>query len=247
MAIDEQGRRAVGLQHVVFAGIDLSDHFEVMEVQAPAFGSITANTSDVPGKAGVHFHSKDEGPIEIVLRMMARADDENPASVIERWRGLKPLLVHDEPERLHLDSERYYKALVTGDFGLSFMGPRGAVDVTFTCFDPRLFGETHVHALKAGENRLYVRSGSDVWPTVKVTGASPNLQVRNQATYDQVLIPDSGEAEITIDMENCKVASGLGFLPVDLSVSDFFQLRANEEACIYLSSGEGTVEYTEVY
>lgn len=247
MAIDEQGRRAVGLQHVVFAGVDLSDYFEVMEVQAPAFGKITANTSEVPGKAGAHYHSKQEDSIEIVLRMMARADDENPASVIERWRGLKPLLIHDEPERLYFNSERYYKALVTGDFGLSFMGPRGAVDVTFTCFDPRLFGETHTHALKAGENRFFVRSGSDVWPIIRISGAGRNLRVRNQATYDQVLVPDSGEAEVTIDMENCKVASGLGYLPVDLSVSDFFTLAANEEACISVSSGEGTVEYTEVY
>lgn len=247
MRRDELGIRAAGLRHVIYDGVDLADWFEVTALDAPAFAPVTPVTSEVPGKAGVHYHSARTGSIEITLRLMARADRDDPADVLEMWRTLKPLLLKDEPKPLHLDSERYYLAMVTGDFPLEFIGARGAVDVTFTCFDPRLYGAEHVVELEAGTNRLLVLSGDDTWPTIRIRDARGPLTVKDEDTARMVVVPGAGEAEVTIDMEGCKVSSGLGYLPVDVSLTDFFPLRAGSEAHINVSAGSGTLTYREVY
>lgn len=246
MRLDSGRRRADGYEHVVFDGVDLNDYFEVVGVQAPAFPPVEPITTAIPGKAGEHYYSRRVGSREVTLRLMALADKSSPLSVIQRWRELTPLITHGEPKRLYLDDEMYLNAMLTGETPLEFLGKRGAVEVTFTAFDPYYHGQWHELPLEAGDNTFQVISQCETWPIIRVSGASAPLRVRDNATYNEVRVPATGSATIEIRMEEMKVFSGSNYVPVDIQYTDFFPLIPQEEdTTIWLSSGTGTLSYEE--
>lgn len=243
---DEGRIRSSGHDHVIFDGVDLNDHFEVAGVSTSALPSVEPVTANVPGKAGVHYYSRNLGARTVSLTLMARAGTDDPFDVIQRWRELSPLLAHDEPRRLYLDDEWYLDAMLTGETPIEFAGERGRVEVQLTAFDPRFHGRTHEIELKPGDNTFYVVSYSDVWPTITVTGAQSPLRVQNRTSADEVRVPAVGELPVQIRMEDMKCFSGSNYVPVDIQYTDFFSLPANQEATIWLSSGTGTLTYQEL-
>lgn len=246
MRYDEGRLRATGHDHVIFDGVDLNDHFEIVAVSTSAYPAVEAVTATVPGMAGLHYYSRSVGAREVTLTLRAVADAPDPFDVIRRWRELSPLLAHDEPRRLYLDDEWYLNAMLTGETPIEFAGDRGSVEVAFTAFDPRFHGRTHEVELTAGDNTFFVVSHTDVWPVITVTGASPPLSVKNTATEDEVRIPTVGGLPVRILMEDMRCYSGSNYVPVDIQYTDFYSLPANQEATIRLSSGTGTLTYEEL-
>lgn len=247
MRFDGGRMRAEGHEHVVFDGIDLNDHFEITGIQAPVFPAIEAITTKVPGRAGEHYYSASVGVRVVTMTLYARADSDDPFSVIRRWRELSPTLLRDEPRPLYLDDDWYLMAMLTGETPIEFTGERGRVEVEFTAFDPRYFGPVHEIPLKAGANTFLVQSNIEVWPTIRVTGASSPLDVKNALTEDMVRIPAVGAyLPVEIRMEEMKTYSGSNYVPVDIQYTDFFSLPPFQEATIELSSGSGTLTYQEL-
>lgn len=245
MRYDEGSLRASGHDHIIYDGVDLNSYFEVTSFGLEALPPVEPITTQIPGKAGQHYYSRQVGARTITLRLMAKADSSDPLRVAERWRELSPLINKDEPRRLYLDSEMYVDALLTGETSIEFFGERGAVELTFSAFDPYFHGREHTVALKAGDNTFMVVSQCEVWPVVTVTGATAPLRVQNKTTADEVRVPAVGGLPIKIDMENMKAYSGSNYVPVDIEHTDFYSLPANELATIWLSSGSGTLTYEE--
>lgn len=245
MKYDSGRYRGVGHAYIVYDGIDLNDFFEVVGIGAPVSPTIEPITTTIPGKAGQHYYGRRVGALNLTFRLYARANEADHASVIQRWRELKPLIVKPEPKRLYVDDEMYLMAMLTGDTELEFLDERGAVEVTFTAFDPTYHGREHVIELKEGKNSFWVVSLDEVWPVIRVTGAQAPLQVRDNTTYKEVRVPAVGSATIEIRMEDGKVFANSNYVPVDMQYTDFFSLPPNEDAEIYLSSGSGTLTYEE--
>lgn len=243
---DEGRIRSSGHDHVIFDGVDLNDHFEIAAVATSAFPSVEPVTANVPGKAGVHYYSRNLGARVVTLTLTARADEDDPFDVIQRWRELSPLLAHDEPRRLYLDDEWYLNAMLTGETPIEFAGDRGRVEVELTAFDPRFHGRTHEVDLAAGDNKFFVTSYTDVWPVITVRGARAPLRVQNKDTADEVRVPTVGSLPVEIRMEDMKCYSGSNYVPVDIQYTDFFTLPPNREATIWLESGTGTLTYEEL-
>lgn len=245
MYYDEGSYRAIGHPHIVYDGIDLNDYFEVVGLGGSVIPSVEAVTATIPNRAGAHYYSRRVGSREVSFRLMARADEPGPVPVIQAWRELAPLINKEEPKRLYIDDEMYLNAVLTGDTALEFVGDRGAVDVTFTAFDPYYHGRVHEIPLATGDNEFHVVSLAEVWPVVRVTGGTSPLQVRYEKTYEEVRVPAVGSAEIEIQMEDGKVFSGANYVPADMQYTDFFSLPPDEDVTVWLSSGSGTLTYEE--
>ena len=241
-----EGRfRAVGLPYVIYDGLDLNDYFEIVDVGTSAQPNIETNTATIPGVPGEHYYSRQLGPREVNLRLMARADFNDRPSVIQTWRSLAPLISKDVPKPLYLDDEMYLLAVLTGSTELEFLDDRGAVDVTFTAYDPYYHGRIHEIELKAGETDFRVSSLAEVWPVIKVKGATGTLRVEHVQSGDAVVVPNPGEAEIEIRTEYGRVERSGAYVPVDLAQTDYFSLPPSSDVTISLSSGSGVLVYEE--
>lgn len=245
MYYDERRLRANGQDHVIYDGVDLNDYFEVTAFGFNVTPSISAVTATVPDKPGEHFYSRQIGVRKGTIRLTARADDEGPLNVIDKWLQLAPLISKDSPRPLYLDSDKYLNAMLVGETPIEFIGERGSVELSFTAFDPYFHGKEHVIPLETGDNAFLVTSVCEVYPVIRVTGADSPLSVRYNETYDTVRIPTVGSAEIEINMDEMKCYSGGNFVPVDIEVTDFFTLPPGKEATVWLSSGTGTLTYEE--
>lgn len=238
-----RGREA---KNIVFDGVNLNDYFEVTSLGFDALPSITAVTTDIPGKPGEYYFSRNIGTRTGTLQLSALADDSSPMSVIEKWRELGPLINKSEPRPLYLGNDKYINVMITGETPLEFFGERGLVELKLTAYDPYFHGKTHTVPLVTGDNTFRVLSQCEVWPKISITGAQAPLRVRRKSTYDEVRVPTVGSAKIEIDMENMKVYSGGNYVPVDIQYTDFFSLSPGEVETINLSSGTGTLEYEEL-
>lgn len=245
MRFDEGRFRANGRPHIVYDGVDLNDYFEISNFAASVLPNVEAVTTTIPNRAGAHYYGRRVGVREVTFRVTARADEPDPVSVIQTWRTLVPLIAKGEPRRLYLDDDMYLEAMLTGETPLEFIGERGAVDVTFTAFDPYFHGREHEIPLVTGDNSFRVVSLAEVWPVIRVTGASAPLRVQNKTTYEEVRVPAVGSAEIEIRMEDGKVLSGGNYVPADIQHTDFWSLPSQEDATVWLSSGHGTLTYEE--
>lgn len=245
MFYDEGRYRATGHPHIVYDGIDLNDYFEVVSLGGSVLPTVEAVTATVPNKAGQHYYGRRVGARTVTFRLMALAEESDPASVMQAWRDLAPFLNKDEPRPLYIDDEMYLNAVLTGETALEFYGDRGAVEVTFTAFDPYFHGRNHEIALAAGDTSFRVVSLAEVWPYITVTGARAPLRVQNKDTAEEVRVPAVGSAKIEIDMENGKVYSNGNYVPADMQYTDFFSLPPEADVTIWLESGSGTLTYEE--
>lgn len=246
MRLDMNRLLASGHRYVIYDGHDLGQEFELLSLTVPVHPAITAVTGDIPAKPGTHLYGRRLAPRDITAQLAVRADTRDPLDISRAWRSKIPLVVKDEPKRLYLDDDFYCLAMAVETPSLEIAKDRGIVTITFRCFDPYFYGPTHEVELGRSARVFRPIGQANVWPVVTVTGASGTLQIRNVTTGDQVVIPNvSSSATVTVDMENAKAYVNGEFKPVDMSLTDFFDLEPEREYQITVSSGTGTLSYQE--
>lgn len=246
MRLDMNRLLASGHRYVVYDGCDLGQEFELLSVAVPVYPEVEPITADVPQKAGSHLYGRKLAARDVTMQLAVRADSRDPLAISQAWREKSPLIFKDEPRPLYLDDEMFINAMAIGSSGMERARDRGIVTVTFRAFDPYFYGPEHTIDLSTSPAVFRVVSQTTVWPTVTVTGASGDLQVRNRTTGDQVVVPDVAPgATIRVDMENAKVYANGNFKAPNMELTDFFDLRPGVEYEIILNSGSGTLTYRE--
>lgn len=237
-----------GHKSIIYDGVNLADYFDITDVVASPFPARTPNVRKVPGKAGVHFHSVEEGERVVTMKMSLLAERRNRWSTYQAWERCVDILLKDEPKELYLEDERYLLTMALNASEIERLGYRGVSDVSWTAFDPYFYGHLNSLALKTGENKLFVHGDAEVHPLIEVTGVSGALTVTDNASGDKVVIPSVGNstAKVLIDPQNLRCTVNGSYLPVDLDRTDYFVLKPGT-ASVTLSAGSGTLTYREKF
>lgn len=238
---------ATGHEHIIYGDVDLCRTFEVLQISMDLLPGIETITAKIPGRAGSHYYGREIGDRIITLRTSMHAHSRDPLDIFREWRQESPAFWLNGTQKLWLDEEMYLNAMVTGETPLEFLGPRGVVDIQFTCHDPYFHGRTVEVPLKAGENPFKVMSQCETYPTIEVEGASGSVVVTDAVSGHEIVVPNTDHC--TIDTENMKAYVDGRFAPLDMERTDFFSLipgGPNDLAGVTLASGTGTLRYEEL-
>lgn len=234
-------------ENIYYDGKNLSDYFDINNIDPDPLASFESVTTKIPGKAGSVFRGKNVGERVIRMDMSIKGCGRDTLSISKAWRRVAHYLVKDEPKPLKLDDGRTIYALPMSASQLQRLGRRGVSTVDFTAFDPYFYGKTYTINLVSGQNLFYVQSDHDVLPTIELTGASGAVTITNYLTGEQVRIPSvqNSAATVVIDMAALKCTINGNHLDVDMNFTDFFGLSPGKND-IRLSAGKGILRYTEV-
>lgn len=235
-------------EKIIFDGVNLSDYFDINEVDIGPFPEIEVTSIRIPGEAGMRYCSRDIGRREIVMNLSVKSNSRDPISVSRSWRDNARYLLKDEPKALHISDDRTIYALPTSTSELKRLGRRGMSEVTFTAFDPFFYSGNKTVRLFAGQNKFMIAGDYECWPVITLTDVSSPVSVTNYLTGDVVRMPSvlNPSARIEIDMREMRCTINGSYSAVDLNVTDYFALNPGLND-IRLSSGRGTLTYREVY
>lgn len=230
----------VGCTHVTYDGYKLSDTFEIQRLTIPLHPRIDAVDMTVPDRPGTYFSSRNIGTRDITMRLLLNAQSRCPVQIADAWTGVSSYVTKSEPKKLYLD-DVYVWAMLVGTTMIDDQGYRGAIDLTFRCFDPYIYGDDKTVNLAQGSNTFSVTGDSPTWPVITLTVPSGPATVGNGT--DSVVIPDATGTTV-IDMEAQRCTVGGVWRPVDPTQTDFWALKPGSNT-VTLSAGSATLAYTE--
>lgn len=237
----------IGDTGIAYDGVALSDYFIVCGLDMPAFPNIDTSSLAVDGKPGEWFTNRKIGTREIVVRLAMMTDRADRVDIMEEWLSLTPKLLKDEPKMLELGNGYYVNAIITGTSAITETMNWSKADITFKCFDPYVYGDTHEVPIHAGENTIYVKGTCSIRPVYNILGTDETVTLENDDTGKRTVIhgmvPD---APLVIYMEDYRCTARGYYKAADPSVSDFWPLTPGVNH-INLSSGSGTLTYKERY
>ena len=237
----------VGCPGIIYDGVNLSDIFEVHDIQVPLLPSIEAVTQEMAQRPGAYFQSRKVATREITMKLGLNARSRCPLDIYHAWREQSGLLAKPEPRKLFLKEDRYIWAMLTGESGIENLGYRGVAELTFSCFDPFFYGRERTVDLAAGSNQVQVRGGAAAYPVFTVSGVSGAFTLTNSGTGEMVRVAGLTQATVLrIDMTNYRCTVNGNYKPADISVTDFWPLEPGT-ATLQLSGGSGTMTYEERY
>lgn len=235
-----------GYQGIRYDGTDLAPYLNIYDLKMAPVPPISVSSTDVPGRAGALYHTRNIGPRTMTFSASLETHDRSYLRQVQFWRHVVKLLLKDDPKPLYLDESRYINAILTDVSEIERVGTRANVSFTMTAYDPYFYGVEQTFALSSGNNSFWSYSTEDVWPVIEVTGASSPLAVINTTTGHRVTIPTvSSSSTYVIDMANQRVTLSGNYVSVNMQVTDFWRIRPGENV-IQLSSGRGTMRYREV-
>lgn len=234
------------VEHIVYDGVNLAHFFDISDVTIDPYPERTINTVNVPGR-GLQFTSVDNGCRNISMKMSIKGKSRHPLAINHLWSRVSQYVLKDEPKPMQFESEKEINVILSSSEQISRLATRGVSVVSFQAVDPCFYGRRIDIPLSTGRNTVYINSQFPVWPTIEVSGISGSLTVTNNITGDQIRIPSVGSVNSTvvIDMLASKCFKDGVYLPIDMTVSDFFDLPPGE-ASIQLSGGNGILSYREV-
>lgn len=237
----------IGAQDIRYDGVNLSHYFDITDVAMQPFPEIEVKSTKIPGKAGTHFNDREIGERTLTLKMSIRGFDRNKIHIYQFWRELVPLLLKPEPRPMTLDEHKQINVIARSATEIERLGTRGISDIEFVANDPFFYGEEHEIELSRSTH-FSVLGGYEVLPTIEITGVSGELIVTNEKTGDRIRIPSvaSDGAKVVVDMERNRCTINGEYLPVDMSVTDYFGLPLGE-AVVGISKGSGILKYKERY
>lgn len=151
---------------VTFDGVDLTETFVVSDLRR-ALVPRDVSLVDVPGRDGSLFSSVSNSSRTITMTMTVRSQDVLARS--QSIRQLAAILSTTEPRPLSIsdDGGLYYMAVPSSDVdGERFINAE-RFDVTFTCPDGWLYGETQTETLPSGGTlSIDVGGTAPTWPTI---------------------------------------------------------------------------------
>lgn len=236
-----------GVHNVVFDGHDLSEAFEVLDINPGGFPEVTDLTAELPGDAGEHYFGRRLGARDVTVSLSLHTFTTDPLEILREWRRYSPLLTRPTPGRLYLDDEMYLMAVLTGETPISFLGERALVEVTFRCHDPYFHGETHTIALDPEQATAFrIVSQCDTWPTLDLGATGSTVEVREKTSGLVVAVPDAQGKTLHVDTNAMRVEDDDGtFVPVDMAKTDFFPLSPNVTCEVTITGATGTLTYEE--
>ena len=238
----------IGDFEIAYDNVRLADYFIVRGVDMPMLPTITANSVTVDGKPGAWFTSRQIGTRDVTVRLGLLSETKKNIDALETWINNAYLVGKDTPHRLDLGKGYYVNAIMNGTSDISKNGRWSTVSISFKCFDPCIYGETHTLELKQGSNKYVILGKAPVSPifTIKSTSAS-YCDVEDNTTKKMVRVLSPGTAnQLVLDMEKHRCTLGGVYKAVDPTMSDFFTLTPGEQT-INTKYCYGTMEYTEVY
>lgn len=238
----------IGENGIAYDGVTLSDYFIIRGVDMPMLPTIETTSLNIDGKPGAWFTSRQIGTRDIILRLAILADSKNRVDIMDEWLRFSHLITKGEEKQLDLGNGYYVNAVMTGTSNITRNMRWSTVDVTFRCFDPFIYGDTHVEQLSAGDNDVYIQGDYPAFPVYTINGAEESFTLKNNDTGKVVTVHGlASDTKLTIDMAKyrCTVRDRY-YQPADPSVSDFWPLEPGANS-INLSSGYGELVYTERY
>lgn len=158
------------MEHVVYDGVDLADHFTVVGVrrQLPV---PTPNLELVPGGGRYNVRSVDIVPPQITFRLMAIESSRDRRR--EDQRLLSSLLVRDRVVDVEFgdDDGLRYRAVPTGELALREFVGSGSVDVTLQAVEAAMRGERRTVQSSGGSATLNIGGSYPTALVIKATSA----------------------------------------------------------------------------
>lgn len=229
---------------MIFGGFDLTDWFNVSFTRSIS-PSTTVAADTVPGKPGQLFRKASFDPIVFKIRLRWRASRHD--NMPELRRMIAPILLANAPQPLILPDEPclHYMAIMTSQSELSNLWYTGSAELEFTAFDPIAYGRKRTATLSPS---AVFDAGGTYKASPKVTakpgGSVSYMKLTNETTgeFVQVTASLTSSSTVVFDMTEPSVRiNGVNTKPI--FESDFFDI--NGATTLRLSSGTGTVEWTE--
>lgn len=236
----------IGHTSLVYDGVRLSDYFVVRTIEMPLLPTIDASIIEVSGKPGAWFSNRKIGTRDINIGFGILSRSKKFEDILSIWIDLSKKLSKDKVCKLELGNGYYCNAILMGDSGITNNGNWSIITVTFRCFDPYIYRNTHTKTLKAGDNVFEVEGQEEALPVFKVKDAT-SITITNKGTGDKIKVDSiPSNQELVVDMINNKCTVNGVYKAADPGVSDFWGISPGT-CTINLSGGSGTMEYTEVY
>ncbi len=237
----------IGCPGIIYDGVNLSDIFEVHDIQVPMLPAIEAVTQEMAERPGAYYHSRKVKTREIVMKLGLNAGSRCPLDIYHAWREHSGLLAKKEPKKLQLKEDRYIWAMLTGESGIDNVGYRGIAELTFSCFDPFFYGEQRTEILSSGSNAVQVHGGVAAFPVFDITASGTTVELTNADTGEKVKVTGlTSGTHLMIDMASYRCTVNGNYKAADMSVTDFWPLEPGA-ASLTLTGGGGTMTYEERY
>lgn len=175
-------------EEVVFAGVRLSDYFQVASVEVSNL-TVTTETLTVNGMDGVAVLGSSIGSREIVVYIML--GDGDVAARKEELRLLFGLVDLKEEHRLYVSSDngRYYVAKFNGEQVLNEKNRASRMALRFLAASPYLHGEVQGITVPSGSTVSFNVGGTQVtYPRIRGT------VTRDATTQMWGVVLDGGDA-----------------------------------------------------
>lgn len=233
---------------MIYNGFDFSPWFKTKLITRSLLPEYEVETEDIPYRPGELFMRAKLKPLTITVRAEWRARPSDDMAALRRTMAARLVCLKEAP--LVLDDERHlglsYMAVLTSPGELDNLWHTGSAELEFTAYDPIAYGAKKTGAV--GYNTTLMVGGSyETKPIIrcKAGGNVSYLKLTNMDTgqFVQVTASLSSSIEVVFDMENEQTTVNGTNHAVDYD-SDYFALQPGGNS-LRLSSGSGTIEYTE--
>lgn len=236
----------IGVKGIVYDGKLLSENFIVRTLRMPITAPVDANTMTIDGKPGAWFVGKQIGTRTITIGLGVLGQSSSHQKMIENWLENADSIIKDEVKKLEFGNGMYAWAMYTGTSDIMMDGKWSIVELTFECFDPYIYGETHEVPLKTGDNTFEVLGKACTYPIITTTGATSET-VKNVTSGKVTKVTGlTSNTKVVFDMAEHKCTVNGAYKPADPTVSDFWYMNPGN-VTINLSGGSGTLVYEERY
>ena len=228
---------------MIFNGAKIDDYVKVEEIRKGFLPPVSSAFKEIPGRPGGKYIQNQLGNkvIEVDIRLIEAGKEELQRKV----RSLAEMLYTEEPKKLDTgEPGKYDMAILDGEVNFETFLRTGKATLPFLC-DPLSYGDTKKIAI-GGE---LMNSGTYATTGIinVATEESDFLEVTLENTKEKIYIKhdfaNGDEVEIDLDEETV-YKNGLSISKDVYLESDFFDIpKGNFE--IELSSGTGTIEFTE--
>lgn len=240
-------RPRIGDWDIALDGKKLANSFIVRGVDMSALPDITLNEIVIDGKPGSWFSGRQIGTRQITVRLGILSQTRERVDALESWIHSAFLLTSDGEKRLDLGHGHYVNAVMSGSTPIERDGFWSKTDVTFTCFDPYIYGNTYEIPLVSGENKINITGACPTPGLFEITNHSNNFELRDTGTGKRVKIDNAGTSiPIIIDMNIRKCTQSGAYMAADPTITEFWDLRPGINT-IALQTGSGKLTYSEKF
>lgn len=232
-----------------FNGIDFKQYCKIEDVRRNLHPSNAVIIKKIPGKIGTRLMKReiDQGYIEVDIRVI----EKNKATVQEKSREIAGLLSTDDLKEIsfHDESNKFYKAILSGDTKLDRFLFTGFATLIFLCPDPLAYSKTKT-TIKDIHNKTLINQGTYKTIgtiTIKISSNINNLKVALQNTGEFIYLGDDFKTNDVIEINlRDEYVKKNGNLIMDKLYfeSDFFDIPVGEFT-ITTTNGTMDIEFRE--